>query len=203
VAVNIDDVLKLLTRVQETTTDGQAKERLMQALKDLRQYLQDQETERAKLNDTLEQQKSTIGQLQTSIAGLKETNNQQASLIDELKKKLDSTVPASSDTPLNIASSFKGVIDAIQKEARATPGVATTVKSLDIEVKGLVQIQPGKGTTLVLPTAGAAIDPQSLSTLRISFGAIPVAAAATPTPPTPSPPTPAHRPISGCVIEAG
>src|SRR5262249_274991 len=95
---------------------------------------------------------------------------------------------------LSVANSFKTVVDSIQAQARQAPGVATTVRSMDVEVKGLVQVQPDLTTVLVLPTAGSGIDPNLLSTLRLSFAAVPVAAPlprpAPPAPPPPAAPTP-------------
>src|SRR5262249_60338241 len=74
-------------------------------------------------------------------------------------------------------------------------------KSRDSEVRGRAPVSRDKTTQLVLPAAGSAIDAAALSTLRISFGAIPVAgtqAAPTPAPagsarPAPAPPAPAPR----------
>jgi cell division septum initiation protein DivIVA len=187
VAANIDDILNRLAKLLDATTDSRVKEQLPAIIKDLKSYAQDQETERNKLQDALNQQKATIDQLTSTVATLQKTNADQANQIEELKKKLAGT--ESSATPLNLATSFKGVMDAIQAEARQTPGVATTVKSMDIEVKGLVQVSPDKATQLVLPAVGSAIDANALSTLRISFGAIPVAS-------TPAPPSPAAAPPS-------
>ncbi len=186
-AANIDDILNRLAKLLDATTDSRVKEQLPAIIKDLKSYAQDQETERNKLQDALNQQKATIDQLTSTVATLQKTNADQANQIEELKKKLAGT--ESSATPLNLATSFKSVIDAIQAEARQTPGVATTVKSMDIEVKGLVQVSPDKATQLVLPAVGSAIDANALSTLRISFGAIPVAS-------TPAPPSPAAAPPS-------
>ncbi len=186
-AANIDDILNRLAKLLDATTDSRVKEQLPAIIKDLKSYAQDQETERNKLQDALNQQKATIDQLTSTVATLQKTNADQANQIEELKKKLAGT--ESSATPLNLATSFKGVMDAIQAEARQTPGVATTVKSMDIEVKGLVQVSPDKATQLVLPAVGSAIDANALSTLRISFGAIPVAS-------TPAPPSPAAAPPS-------
>ena len=191
-AASIDDILSRLSKLLDATTDGRVKEALPAIVKDLKSYAQDQETERSKLQDALNQQNAINDQLRTAVAALEQTNAQQAKQIDELKRQLAGG--ESSATPLNLATSFKGVIDTIQEQARQTPGVATTVKSMDIEVKGLVQVSPDKATQLVLPAVGSAIDAAALSTLRISFGAIPVAgaqqAAPTPAPASPARPAP-------------
>jgi hypothetical protein len=195
VAATIDDILSRLAKLQDATTDGRVKEQLPGIVKDLKSYAQDQETERNKLQDALNQQKATIDKLTSTVATLQQTNADQTKQIEELKKRLAGS--ESSATPLNLATSFKGVIDAIQAEARQTPGVATTVKSMDIEVKGLVQVSSDKATQLVLPAVGSTIDPNALSTLRISFGAIPVAGTpARPTSPAPATPAPATPPTT-------
>jgi len=82
-------------------------------------------------------------------------------------------VPVSRASPIDIAKSFRAVVDEIQADARAAPEVGVTIKSMDIEVKGLVEVDEDK-TALVLPSAKAQIDPSALSTLRVSFGAVPV-----------------------------
>jgi hypothetical protein len=180
VPVNFDDLIKRVVTTQGTTTDTKVKEQLLSISKDMRDFAQEREDERNKLQTTINQQQTTVAQLQTSIGTLRQTNAEQALEIEGLKKRLGGPQPSSSATPLNLAQSFKGVIDAIQAEAHQTPGVATTIKSMDLEVKGLVQVQEDKSTLLVLPGAGSSIDANALSTLRVSFGAIPVVAPAVP-----------------------
>jgi hypothetical protein len=82
-------------------------------------------------------------------------------------------VPVSRATPLDLTKSFRAVVDEIQAEARAAPEVGVTIKAMEIEVKGLVEVEENE-TALVLPSAKAEIDPNSLSTLRVSFAAVPV-----------------------------
>jgi hypothetical protein len=76
-------------------------------------------------------------------------------------------------TPLNLAQSFREVVESVQAQARAAPGDAATIQTLNVEVKGLVQVDANGETNLVLPHTGAAVDPQMLSTLSISFAAVP------------------------------
>jgi hypothetical protein len=76
-------------------------------------------------------------------------------------------------TPLNLAQSFRQVVESVQAQARAAPGDAATIQTLNVEVKGLVQVDASGQTNLVLPHTGAAVDPQTLSTLSISFAAVP------------------------------
>jgi hypothetical protein len=76
-------------------------------------------------------------------------------------------------TPLDLAQSFKQVVESVQAQARAAPAGAATIQSLNVEVKGLVQVDASGQTNLVLPQTGASVDAQTLSTLHISFAAVP------------------------------
>jgi hypothetical protein len=51
---------------------------------------------------------------------------------------------------------------------------------MDIEVKGLVNVDQDGSTVMVLPTLGTPIDPGHLSTLRVSFAGIPGTGSAPP-----------------------
>jgi len=193
VPVKIEDIINQLELILQRTTDAKTKEQLTLALQNLRQFAQDAETERNNLQATVNQQQATITQLQATVATLQQQSAAQAREIEDLKKRLGGDQRTSSATPLNLAQSFKGVIETIQTQARQTPGVATTIKGLDIEVKGLVQVGQDNATALVLPSVGSQIDPNSLSTMRVSFGAIPVPApeqVVPPTAPRAAPPAP-------------
>jgi hypothetical protein len=102
-------------------------------------------------------------------------------------------------TPLNLAQSFRQVVESVQAQARAAPGDAATIQTLNVEVKGLVQVDASGETNLVLPQTGAALDPQTLSTLSISFAAVPRSAAApTQLQPVPGQPQPVPgQPVAG------
>ena len=82
---------------------------------------------------------------------------------------------ASKTSPLDVANAFREVVDQVQTEAREAPGVGTTIKSLDLEVKAFVHVEDDGVTALSFPQPDAEVDANSLSTLRISFGAIPSA----------------------------
>lgn len=98
--------------------------------------------------------------------------------LDELEKRLQAfTTKGAPDElsrvePVDLARSFRGVIEQIQEEAREAEVAGVTIKSMDLEVKGLVEAAPD-ATRLVLPSAAAEVDPNALSTLRVSFGVIP------------------------------
>ena len=155
---DIHDTLDRLAKVGETTSDAKIREQLSALIQELRRAFQDLETER---NDLM--------------AKVSQHAARQAAFVS------DTNPPAGTTTsPLDLAKSFRNVIDAIQTEARQSPGMATTIKAMDIEVKGLVQVNEDKSTAFVLPSAGTPIDSNSLSTLRVSFGSVPVTAPPTP-----------------------
>jgi hypothetical protein len=83
--------------------------------------------------------------------------------------------PPPSMSPLDVANAFREVVEQVQTEARQAPGVGTTIKSLDLEVKGFVQVDDEGRTALAFPKPDAEVDASVLSTLRLSFGAIPSA----------------------------
>jgi IPT/TIG domain len=62
-------------------------------------------------------------------------------------------------------------------------------------MKSLVEVSSAGVTGLVFPAAGAAVDPNTLSTLRMSFGAIPVA--------TPAPASAAAPAVTGLEPASG
>ena|SRR5438094_995298 len=78
-------------------------------------------------------------------------------------------------SPLDVANAFRQVVEQVQTEAREAPGVGTTIKSLDLEVKAFVQVNGDGETALAFPKPDAEVDASALSTLRVSFGAIPSA----------------------------
>jgi beta-lactam-binding protein with PASTA domain len=158
VPADIQDTLNRLVKVGEETSDAGTKEHLSALIQELRRAFQDLETERNDLLARVSQHAATT-----------------AAFVSDTNPPTGTTA-----TPLELAKSFRNVIDAIQTEARQTPGMATTIKTMDIEVKGLVQVNGDKSTVFVLPGAGSPIDSNSLSTLRVTFGSVPVTAPATP-----------------------
>ena len=160
---DLQKLLDRLAKVGERTSDAKAKAQISGLVRQLREGLQKMENERNEL-------KAQVSQHAASKAAL-------ASNVPPAPANGGTTTAA---TPLDLAKSFRNVIDAIQTEARQSQGVATTIKDMDIEIRGLVQVNDDKTTTFVLPNAGSPIDANSLSTLRVSFGAIPVAAPAPP-----------------------
>ena len=109
------------------------------------------------------------------------------SQIADLKTQLAGTDQVTRASPSDIAKSFRAVMDEFHAEAREADDVGVAIKTLDLEVKGLVEVDEQK-TTLVLPTAGAAVDPTALSTFRVSFAAVPAVPAEVAPEPPPEPP---------------
>jgi hypothetical protein len=93
--------------------------------------------------------------------------------LGRIVKLLQDFARAPKTSPLDVANAFREVVDQVQTEARESPGVGTTIKSLDLEVKAFVHVEDDGVTALSFPQPDAEIDASSLSTLRISFGAIP------------------------------
>ena len=77
--------------------------------------------------------------------------------------------------PEDFAKRFRALIDGIQAEARkgVEGEVATTLKSLDVELKGLIVVDKDEAR-IVTPSPTQPVDPGQLSTIRMSFGSIPV-----------------------------
>ena len=97
--------------------------------------------------------------------------------LGRIVKLLQDFMRAPKTSPLDVANAFRQVVDQVQTEARDSEGVGTTIKSLDLEVKAFVHVEDDGVTALSFPQPDAGVDPSALSTLRISFGAIPTVAA--------------------------
>jgi len=74
----------------------------------------------------------------------------------------------------NIATTFRDLIEGSQPDpTKHTGDVAAALQGLDIELKGFIQIVDGQ-TQIIPPKPGDPVDPNSLSTLHLSFGSVPV-----------------------------
>ncbi|MGH3052199.1 MAG: hypothetical protein ACRDM8_04470 [Gaiellaceae bacterium] len=120
---------------------------------------------------------------ETRAALAKFERNLKAFVAESVTRQEEQVTRAS---PSDLAKSFRAVIDEFHAEAREAEDVAVAIKALDLEIKGLVEVEE-KQTTLVLPSAGAALDPSGLSTLRVSFATVPVVPAEAPPEETPEP----------------
>lgn len=112
------------------------------------------------------------------------SRDQRLNELESARKKLqDDLARLTAERPRfqveSFAQSFKTLLETVQAQA-ATPtpsGLAGALRSIDIEVKGFVEVQQGKAH-LIVPRAGEAVDSNALSLLRLSFVAVP-------TPPAP------------------
>ena len=119
---------------------------------------------------------------QTTIA-------QQAAQITSLQSQLAAATYQTA-SPLDVASSFKSVVDQIQQTAQSAGGVQSTVTNMNVHVKSLLSVQGSTATapasaSLIFPSPTALPDPAHLSTLSFTFGSIPnlkTAAASAPPP---------------------
>ena len=170
-----------------TTSDPATKAQLISLQSELAQHAQDFETERNALIAQNTASQATVTSLNAQIAALGADAAVKANTIADLQRRI-ATVPAPTVAkPQDIATSFKSVMDQIQSQARSSPVSGTTLKSMDIEIKGVVQVQSDNTPVLVFPAAGS-VDSQTLSTMRMSFAAVPTAPAPATSPaPAPSP----------------
>jgi uncharacterized coiled-coil protein SlyX len=155
--------------------------------------------------DTLTTQVSTdrdtVAGLNSQIATLQSTVAQQQTEINTLTAQLAAT-KSTTASPLDVAQSFKSVVDMIRQGAQSAGGIQTTVSNLNVQLKSLVSVQAATSTTpatasLIFPDPTALPDPQHLSTLSFAFGAIPNLSSSSTIGPTPSPaPAPAAAPAA-------
>jgi len=177
--VDIGKVVTTLKGIQTITTIDQfnaQKANLVQAVTDLQTHVTDQESQISDLSLQLSNNQTAMTGLQTQRDALQQQAVNQQATIDRLNKQLAAATSAPPPAnPIALADSFKKVVDQIQAQARlqSASGPATTIKSMDIEVKGLVNVQADGSTVMVLPTLSSQIDANQLSTLRVSFAAVP------------------------------
>jgi len=151
------------------------------------------------LNDTISTQGNTIQNDASSYNALNVQYTNDEGTISQLKAQVNSLTSQlaaatfQTASPLDVASSFKTVVDQIQQAAQSAGGVQTTVTNMNVQVKSLLSVQGATSTapasaSLIFPAPTALPDPQHLSTLSFTFGSIPnlkTAAAASAPPTTP------------------
>ncbi|MGA8532540.1 MAG: hypothetical protein WB615_00365 [Candidatus Tumulicola sp.] len=151
------------------------------ALTNLRTYLTNQDATTSNLQSQLSTSQSQVGTLTSQNAALSNQIAQQNAQITKLQASLAASQPqsgAQSASPLEVAQSLKGVLDQVQNSARSNPGVQTTLTNLNVQVKALLNVQRSDPSSpaeamLVFPDPTALPDPNTLSTVSLSFGAIP------------------------------
>jgi len=212
---NITQIVNTLNQVTQNFTTLQQFQAIqpgmIQALANLQTFVN---IETSTINDQQSQltdAQNQISSLTTQNAALNTQVTQQNATIAQLQSQLAATKTQTA-RPVDVAQSFKGVLDQIQQTARDAGGVQTTLTNMNIQLKALVNVQatsaphdaagnpPPPEAVLVFPDPSALPDPSTLSTVSFSFSAIPniKAATATPPPPTPTPtpvPTPTPTPV--------
>ena len=78
-------------------------------------------------------------------------------------------------SPEDLAKQFRSAAERVQQEAQGTATGDSTIimKSMDIELKGLITVKDGK-PTIVTASPDRRLDPGDASTIRMSFGTVPV-----------------------------
>ena len=84
-------------------------------------------------------------------------------------------------TATDLAKGFRSVIETMQREASegGAGEVGTIIKSMDVELKGLVVVEDQQ-PKVVPPSPGSTVDPNTLSTIRMSFASVPIQRAVEP-----------------------
>jgi uncharacterized coiled-coil protein SlyX len=176
-----------------------------QLLSELQTFVTLQQSQIDTLNTQVNNDQTTISGLNAQVGTQQATISSQQTQITALTAQVNAA-KSQSASPMDVAQSFKSVVDQIQQSAQAAGGLQHTVTNMSIQLKSLVSVMPATATTaamatLVFPDPTALPDPSHLSTMNFSFGAIPSLAAAgglAAPPPVPSPtPAPPHTLVSG------
>ncbi len=134
-----------------------------------------------------------MGKPDLSPGGSRELNQNLASQAEETLRQLEAVVAAASELsqkvsaaqtapaediaikPEDLAGHFRTVVENAQRDARgqAAGEVGVSLKTLDIEVKGLIVVEQNEAR-VVTPTPTRGLDAGQLSTIRLKFGAVPV-----------------------------
>lgn len=137
-------------------------------------------------------------ELKEGMARIRELERDRTTLQEQVEKLTADLKKSQSEPqqfPLeSLASSFKALLENMQTQAiQPTPsGTAGALRSIDVELKGYINVQDAK-THLRVPRAGEAIDAQSLSLLKLSFVTVPTRPLP-PKPPAPPPPKVPEQP---------
>jgi len=150
--------------------------RLAQGITDLKTYVSGQD---AALNGVRAQLSAAQTQnftLTTQNAGLQAQTAQLQAAVDQLQAQ---ALAAKNQlaTPLDVANSFKGVLDQVQQAAVSAGGVQNIVTNMSVQLKAVVNVRRtatnSTEAVLVFPDPTALPPADTLSTVTLSFGAIP------------------------------
>ena len=168
-------------------------------LTELQTFVTIQQAQVDQLTGQVSTDQTTAAGLNSQIAGLQTSVTQQQAQITALTAQVNAA-QAQVASPLDVAQSFKSVLDTIQQNAQSAGGVQTTVSNMNIAIKSLVNIQAattaaGPQAMLIFPSPTALPDPAHLSTLNLTFSAVPhLQSAVQPQPTAPSPSQPPVTP---------
>jgi hypothetical protein len=192
--MTVEELLAEIAQIKEQITEPRTTKAITLFEKRLERFGGENDRELAAQVERIAAQDKQLGELERQLGVLMEQFVEKDKLIDDLRKAQETRVTRG--TPTDIARSFRAVIDEFHAESLKAEDVGVAIKALDLEVKGLIEVDE-QTTTLVLPTAGTAVDPTALSTLRVSFATVPVFPGETPAPqPAPGAPAPADAPTS-------
>jgi len=169
----LSGVSQKFTAVKQIT-DVQAG--LVQALNDSKTYLSYQEATISDLHGRLSAEQTRSSGLTSANADLQSKVTELQATVAQLQSRL-AAAKIQTASPLDVAQSFKAVVDQIQQAALKAGGVQTTLTNMNVQLKAVVSVQTSAGgapeALLVFPDPTALPDPGTLSTVTLSFGAIP------------------------------
>ncbi|MBM3679005.1 MAG: hypothetical protein FJW96_14180 [Actinobacteria bacterium] len=156
--------------------------------------------DRALRLDGLDQTRASVKELGADVGRqLKSharTISESRKLANELAQAPGEPPPAIS--PDAIVDQIRTMIDNVHEDVRKgrEGETASTLRSVEVELKGLIVVDREKAQ-IVPPQPDRPIDPGQLSTIRMSFGAVPVARPSARPEPVPVPPSPAGPRATG------
>ncbi len=201
---NITDLLNFISQVEQPFTalaDFQALQpKLTAAITELRSYITTKDALVSDLQTRLGAAQANVDTLTTQNGTL----NGEVTQLTAQNTQLQAQVAAAknqSASPLEVAQSLKSMFDQVHQstQAQTGAGVQSSLTNLHMELKTLVNVQrdtpdAAPQALLVFPDPTALPDPAHLSTMQLSFGAVPNLQAGKPAAVTPEPPTPAPTP---------
>jgi hypothetical protein len=182
-------------------------QRVTTLIEQLKQAVEQNDQLRKMLGAFQERAAQTDGfdQLQSLV---KEFDQEAGRLVDEHAGTLGESLKVAEDLgqetgetpaipPSALVDQIRTMIDNVHEDARRgrDSESASTLRSVDVELKGLIVVEQDQAQ-IVPPHPERPIDPGQLSTIRMSFGAIPVARPVTPAEPivgAEPPPRPRRR----------
>jgi hypothetical protein len=206
----IPDINTIVTQLNQVTQTFAAptaftaiQPSVVTALNDLKTYLTNQSSADSALQNQLGSTQAQVANLNTQNSALTSQVAQQQAQITQLQAQV-AAAKNQTAAPLDVAQSFKAVLDTIHQASLTGSGPQTTLTNLNIQLKALVSVQqpvaspndtsgtvPPLQALLVFPDPTALPDANAMSTVSFSFSPVPRLSSATSPPPAPTPPAPA------------